>query len=54
VAEFGPFAIKQPTNILEGMNDFVRQMHEKNGLLKRVESEGIEENVVENKVKIKI
>nr|CAD2131055.1 unnamed protein product [Meloidogyne enterolobii] len=50
VAEFGPFAIKQPTNILEGMNDFVRQMHEKNGLLKRVESEGIEESEVENKL----
>uniref|UniRef100_A0A915MYE0 Exonuclease domain-containing protein n=1 Tax=Meloidogyne javanica TaxID=6303 RepID=A0A915MYE0_MELJA len=25
VAEFGPFAIKQPTNILEGMNDFLME-----------------------------
>ncbi|KAL7073988.1 hypothetical protein ACQ4LE_006792 [Meloidogyne hapla] len=50
VAECGPFAISQPTNILEGMNDFVRQMHENNGLLKRLESEGIEESEVENKL----
>uniref|UniRef100_A0A1I8BSH9 Exonuclease domain-containing protein n=1 Tax=Meloidogyne hapla TaxID=6305 RepID=A0A1I8BSH9_MELHA len=32
------------------MNDFVRQMHENNGLLKRLESEGIEESEVENKL----
>ena len=41
VPEVHDFVFAQPPGALSGMSDFVREMHTRTGLLKRVETEGL-------------
>lgn len=50
VAEFGPVTITHPPEVLENMDDWCKKMFAKNGLLKRIHSEGIPEKEAEMKV----
>ena len=50
VAEFGPVTITHPPEVLANMSDWCKETFAKNGLLKRIHSEGIPEKEAEMKV----
>lgn len=50
VAEFGPIAIKQPKEVIEGMSDWCKQTFAKNGLTERIKKSVTGERDTENMV----
>ncbi|KAI1703077.1 exonuclease domain-containing protein [Ditylenchus destructor] len=50
IAELGPICIKHPPEVMKNMSDWCRENFPKNGLLERVEKDGIPEHEAESQV----